>query len=118
MLRRKNTLGGRFKIKVEKACTWLATIDAAALAYPPSNRYHDAKCEIRGDVQVKITAGDYVSLRGACNHLIVLQIISPHEAAIVFDGPATGIWEDAGKTASNGQRRISLAKLRRLAATN
>jgi hypothetical protein len=84
--------------------------------YPPSNKGHDAKCATRGDVEVKITAGDSVALRGACNHLIVLEILSPEEAVIVFDDVAAGIWEDAGKTASNGQRRVSLAKLRRLAS--
>jgi hypothetical protein len=84
--------------------------------YPPSNKGHDAKCPTRGDVEVKITAGDSVAFRRACNHLIVLKIVSPHEAEVVYDGLAAGIWEGAGKTASNGQRRVSLAKLKRLAA--
>jgi hypothetical protein len=83
--------------------------------YAPSNKGHDAKCATRGDVEVKITAGDSVSFRRACNHLIALKIVSPHEAMIIYDGPAAGIWEDAGETASNGQRRVSLAKLKRLA---
>jgi hypothetical protein len=83
---------------------------------PPSKKSHDATCAVRSDVQVKITAGKAVAMRGACNHLIVLKLVSPSEAEIVFDGPGTGIWEDAGKTQSNGQRRVSLAKLKRLAA--
>lgn len=81
---------------------------------PPSTLGHDATCQTRGAVQVKITAGKTVSLRGPCNHLIVLRVVSPHEAEIVFDGSGMGIWESAGKTQSNGQRRISLAKLRSL----
>jgi hypothetical protein len=84
--------------------------------YPPSMRGRDAKCNTRGDVEVKITAGKSVALRQACNHLIVLRVESPQEAVIVYDGPGAGIWEESGKTASNGQRKVSLAKLRRLAA--
>lgn len=59
--------------------------------YPPSNKGHDAKCATRGEVEVKITAGNAVSFRGACNHLIALKIISPHEAEIIYDGSAGGI---------------------------
>jgi hypothetical protein len=73
--------------------------------YPPSNRGHDAKCATRGNVEVKITARKHVAFRRECNHLIVLKIVSPSQAEIVYDGPATGIWANAGKTASNGQRR-------------
>lgn len=40
--------------------------------YPPSNKGHDAKCATRGDVEVKITAGDGVSFRRACNDLIAV----------------------------------------------
>jgi hypothetical protein len=84
--------------------------------HEPSNKHHDAKCSSRGDVEVKITAGTSISMRGPCNHLIVLKVVSPRYAEIVFDGSGIGLWEDAGKTASNGQRRVSLARLRRLAA--
>ncbi len=84
--------------------------------YDPSNKHHDANCKDRGDVEVKITAGKEISMRGPCNHLIVLKVISPHEAEIIFDGSGKGIFEEAGKTASNGQRRVSLAKLARIAA--
>jgi hypothetical protein len=83
--------------------------------YPPSRKGHDAKCKTRGDVQVKITAGHSVAFRGACNYLIVLKLTSPREAMVVYDGPASGIWESAGKVGPNGQKRVSLAKLRQLA---
>ena len=53
-------------------------------------------------------------MRGPCNHLIVLKVVSPAEAEIVFDGSGIGIFEEAGKTASNGQRRVSLVRLARL----
>jgi hypothetical protein len=38
--------------------------------YPPSHHGHDARCATRGDVEVKITSGTTVALRGACNHLM------------------------------------------------
>ena len=40
-----------------------------------------------------------------CERLVVLRIVSPEEAEVMYDGP--------GK---NGQRRISLRKLRGIAA--
>jgi len=82
-----------------------------------SARTYDAKCKNRGDVQVKITAGKSVALRNTCNHLIVLQIDSLETATVVYDGPGKIAWENAGKlNPSNGQRQISLAKLRKLSA--
>jgi hypothetical protein len=83
--------------------------------YPPSNKGHDAKCEVRGDVEIKITAGSNVAFRGDCNHLIVLQIVSSHEAEIVYDGPGAPVLAVAGKVASNGQRRASISRIRALA---
>ncbi|MFH1340384.1 MAG: hypothetical protein ABIL01_04085 [Pseudomonadota bacterium] len=71
--------------------------------HEPSNKHHDARCSLRGDAEVKITAGNTISMRGPCNHLIVLKVVSPRYVEIIFDGSGIGLWEDAGKTASNGQ---------------
>jgi hypothetical protein len=84
---------------------------------PASAPGHDAICSTRGNVQVKITAGQSVAIRAACDHLIVLRIVSPKEAQIVYDGPGAPAWEIAGPMQSNGQRRVSLSKLARSAAT-
>jgi hypothetical protein len=84
--------------------------------YPPSHRGHDAKCGTRGDVEVKITAGRSVALRGACNHLIVLRIVSPEEAEIVYDGLGAPVWQKVGPPQKNGQRTVSISTLRALAA--
>jgi hypothetical protein len=83
--------------------------------YPPSNRGHDARCTVRGDVEIKITAGKEVAFRGDCNHLIVLQIVSPREAEIIYDGPGAPVLAIAGNMASNGQRRASIARIKALA---
>jgi hypothetical protein len=65
--------------------------------YPPSNKGHDANCEKRGDVEVKITGGKTVAFYGDCNHLIVLKIISPKEGKVIYDGPGAPVLAIAGK---------------------
>lgn len=85
--------------------------DLLAASFPN----HDAKCSQRGFVQVKITAGKSIALRGACDHLIVLRILSPEEAEVVYDGKGGPVWEKAGKLQKNGQRQIRLRHLAALA---
>lgn len=81
--------------------------------YPPSQPGHDAY-DNSGDVQIKLTAGKGISMYASCDRLVVLSIVSPAEAEIVYDGPGMPAWERASKMAKNGQRRISLARLRSL----
>lgn len=84
-------------------------------AYPMSRAKHDA-FDPNGDVQIKTTAGNCVSMYSECDRLIVLRINSPEWAEIVYDGPGLPAWNAAGKKAKNGQRRISLTKLRAIVA--
>jgi hypothetical protein len=81
--------------------------------YPMSHSGHDAY-DANGDVQIKMTAGKSVAMRAACVRLVVLRVVCPEEAEIVYDGPGAPAWDCAGK-ARNGQRVVSLAKLRALA---
>jgi hypothetical protein len=83
--------------------------------YPPSRASHDAYDD-NGDVQIKMTAGKVVSMYATCTRLVVLRVISPEEAEIVYDGPGEIAWQQASAMAKNGQRRISLARLSRIAA--
>jgi hypothetical protein len=83
--------------------------------YPMSKPGHDAY-DADGDVQIKLTAGKRVALYTTCNRLVVLLIVSPEEAEIVYDGPGQPVWEKTGKVAKNGQQAISLARLRAIAA--
>jgi hypothetical protein len=79
--------------------------------YPASRPGHDA-CDANGcDVQIKMTAGKSVAFRATCQRLVVLKVVSPAEAVIVYDGPGEPAWAAAGKLASNGQRVIGLSKL-------
>jgi len=83
------------------------------MLYPMSRPGHDAYDE-NGDVQIKMTAGRSVAMYATCNRLVVLRVLSPEEAEIVYDGPGQPVWELAGKPGKNGQRVVSLARLRKL----
>jgi hypothetical protein len=85
--------------------------------HPASYPGHDAY-DADGDVQIKMTGqrGSSVSLYATCNRLVVLKIVSPHEAEIVYDGPGEPVWAAAGAMGKNGQRSVGLSRLRALAA--
>ncbi len=85
--------------------------------YPSSHPGHDAYDET-GDVQIKMTGGKSVGMYATCNRLVVLKVVSTEEAEIVYDVPGEPAWTAAGKMAKNGQRIVSLAKLRNLAASH
>jgi hypothetical protein len=75
---------------------------------------HDAY-DANGDVQIKMTAGKSVAMYAESTRLVVLRVVSPVEAEIVYDGDGAPAWACAGKVAKNGQRVVSLNKLRALA---
>ncbi len=83
-------------------------------SYPRHDAFDDA-----GDVQIKMTGqtGKSVALYATCVRLVVLKVVSPHEAEIVYDGPGEPAWSAAGAMGKNGQKVISLSRLRAIAAT-
>lgn len=83
--------------------------------YAGSHPGHDAY-DADGDVQIKMTGGKSIALYDTCARLVVLRIVSPEEAEIVYDGPGEPAWSAAGKVQKNGQRTIRLTKLCALAA--
>jgi len=85
--------------------------------HPMSHQGHDA-FDVNGHVQIKMTAGKSIAMYGTCERLVVLRVVSPTEAEIVYDGPGAPAWEQAGKMGKNGQRVIRLARLRQIAAAN
>ena len=48
-----------------------------------------------------------------CTRLIVLRVVSPEHAEIVYDGPGAPEW--AAAMQKNGQRKIALTKLQAIA---
>jgi hypothetical protein len=81
--------------------------------HPMSRPGHDAY-DANGDVQIKMTAGKSVAMYATCTRLVVLRVVSPEEAEIVYDGPGEPAWAIANKPGKNGQRVVSLSKLRAL----
>lgn len=82
--------------------------------HPASHPGHDA-FDAAGDVQIKMTGGKSVALYATCIRLVVLCIVSPAGAEIVYEGPGEPAWAAAGKLGKNGQRAISLGRLRAMA---
>jgi hypothetical protein len=78
---------------------------------------HDAKDHDCRYVQIKMTAGNRVSLYSDCDRLVVLRVIDPENAEIVYDGPGATVWKHAGRKQKNGQRSISLSALRALVSS-
>jgi len=85
---------------------------------PPSTKGYDAiDCRNRR-VEIKATTRNAVSLSASgtkAQRLVVVQIGEDGDAEIVYDGPTAPAWEAAGKAQKNGQRRISISTLKKLA---
>jgi Family of unknown function (DUF6998) len=81
---------------------------------PPSAEAHDASTADGKRVQIKLTQGKSVALRSNCDHLIVLRLNEAGEAEEIFNGPGAIVWAAVGKMQKNGQRAISIVKLKRL----
>lgn len=79
-----------------------------------SERGHDGRDKDGRLVQVKLTGGKSVALYYTCERLIVMRIVSPTEAEVVYDGPGEPVWNACGPLQKNGQRTIRLSKLRAL----
>lgn len=84
--------------------------------HPASHAGHDAY-NGDGNVQIKMTGrtGNSVALYDTCERLVVLKVVTAQEAEIVDDGPGEPAWAAAGKLGKNGQRTVSLSRLRSIA---
>lgn len=81
---------------------------------PPSYQGHDARDKQGRLVQIKATQGNSIALRSEPERLIILKILKDGSFEKIYDGDGKIIWESAGLMQSNGQRRISLSKIRGL----
>ncbi|MFZ1694752.1 MAG: hypothetical protein WAT74_16255 [Flavobacteriales bacterium] len=79
---------------------------------PPSTEGHDAEAEDGRLVQVKLTQTQRVSIYSKPEYLIVLRLGKEGSIEEVFNGPGAAPWAACGKPQKNGQRAISLARLR------
>jgi hypothetical protein len=75
---------------------------------------HDATAPNGRLVQIKATQAKSVGLRAEPDHLLVLKLNADGSAIEVYNGPGSPAWHQAGKVQKNGQRSISLSRLRAL----
>lgn len=80
--------------------------------HPASHPNHDAYDD-QGNVQIKMIGrgSDRVSLYSDCERLVLLRVVSPAEAEILYDGPGQPVWNAASKPGKNGQRVISVSRI-------
>ena len=80
---------------------------------PASAPDHDAGADDGRRVQIKFTQGSRgVALRAEPEHLLVLRLAPDRSLEVVYNGKGASPWSQSGKVQSNGQRPISLARLR------
>lgn len=79
-----------------------------------SHEAHDAKAPGDRLVQIKVTQRGSVGIQSEPQHLLVLRISPDGRTEEVFNGPGQVAWSAAGKMQKNGQRPISVTKLRAL----
>lgn len=79
---------------------------------PASSQNHDAKTKDGRMVQIKCTQGDSIGLRGKPDFLIVLKLLPNGKVEEKYNGPGELAWDNAGRVQRNGQRQISLYRLR------
>jgi ABC-type Fe3+-hydroxamate transport system substrate-binding protein len=87
---------------------------------PPSNAGYDAVDTEGRKVEIKSTTRRSVGLSASgtsAERLVVLAIGDGGEPTVVYDGPTEAVWEAAGKPQKNGQRTISLSRLRQIPIT-
>ena len=82
--------------------------------YPPSYPTHDGRTSDGKKVQIKLTGGERVALREEPDYLLVMQMIDHTHAEVVYNGPGHEPWEASGKMQKNGQRPLSVSKLKQL----
>lgn len=80
---------------------------------PPSTTAHDAKDDNNRLVQIKATQRNMVALRDKPDYLIVLRIDKRGFHEEIYNGPGNIPWNIAGPRQRNGQRPISINKLRK-----
>lgn len=82
---------------------------------PASTERHDAVAEDGRRVQIKLTQTNKVSLYSEPDYLVVLRLTPNGKVEEVYNGPGGIPWPVFGNPQKNGQRSISLARLRGLA---
>ena len=81
---------------------------------PNSTKTHDAVSKEGKQVQIKATQVKSIAISSEPDYLIVIRILPDGSWEEIYNGPGKAAWDNAGKMQKNGQRPISLSKLRNL----
>ncbi len=84
---------------------------------PTGSETHDAVTKDGKLVQIKAIQTNKISISSEPEHLIVIKLIPDGNWMEIYNGPGSLVWQNTGKMQKNGQRPISLAKLRTLMLT-
>ena len=79
---------------------------------PNSTKTHDAISSDGKYIQIKATQVKGVSISSEPDYLIVIRILSNGSWQEIYNGPGKPAWDNAGKMQKNGQRPISIHKLK------
>ena len=94
----------------------IAAHDYGLTLLESSAETHDARKGSK-QIQIKATQGRSVAMYSEAEHLLVLRLLKNGAADEIYNGPGKPAWDNAGKPQKNGQRSISLSKLRVLMRT-
>lgn len=83
---------------------------------PASATTHDAVDADGHHYQIKATGGSSIGIRACPDNLLVLKLHRDGSLTEAYNGPGQPAWDAAGRMQKNGQRTISLSKLRGLGA--
>ena len=81
---------------------------------PNSTETHDAVSADGKYVQIKATQINRIAISSQPDYLIVIKLFSDGSWEEIYNGPGKPVWDNASKMQKNGQRPISLSKLRSL----
>ena len=85
---------------------------------PPSNDGYDAIDDQGRRAEIKATTRTSIGLSASgtrAERLVVVVVDGDGETEVAYDGPTAPAWDAAGKAQKNGQRRISVSTLKKLA---
>ena len=94
----------------------IAAHDYDLILLESSAKTHDARKGSK-QIQIKATQGKSVAMYGEPEHLLVLRLLKDGTAEEIYNGPGKPAWDNAGTLQKNGQRPISLSRLRALMQT-
>ena len=84
---------------------------------PNSAKTHDAVSKDGKRIQIKATQVKNISISSEPDFVIVIQLKLDGSWIEIYNGPGKIVWDNAGKMQKNGQRPISIHRLKCLMET-